>query len=104
MKIGVHGTEHIVSYVKHELRKDQEVTLFSIADVVNDRNGSPAKLPNGNTKRMFFQVTAWEELPLLDGQKVRLEFISDMTPFEMKNKAGYLQTYFSITAKVVIVQ
>lgn len=103
MKIGAKGTEFVVSFVKHELRKDQEVTLFSISDTVNDRNGSPAKLPNGNNKRIFYQVTAWEELPLLDGQKIRLEHISDMTSFEMKNKQGYLQTYFSITAKVVIV-
>lgn len=49
------------------------------------------------------QVTAWDDLPLTDGSQVRLQFITDLKVWEMKNKAGYLQTYYSITAKVEIV-
>jgi len=103
IRTGKNGTIYQVSFVKHELRRDQEVTLFSISDYIHDRNGDHAKLPNGKDKKVYMQVTAWEDLPLFDGNQVRLQYITDITVFEMKNAKGYLQTYYSITAKVEIV-
>ena len=103
LRCGKNGTVYTVSYVKHELRSDQEVTIFSIKDFAYDRDGNIAKLANGKDKAIFMQVTAWDDLPLTDGSQVRLQFITDLKVWEMKNKAGYLQTYYSITAKVDIV-
>jgi len=107
IRCGAKGTVYKVSYVKHELRQDQDVTLFSIKECIHNRDGSVAKIKAKDgqlvDKNIFMQVTAWEDLPLTDGQEVRLQFITDLKVWEMKNKNGYMQTYYSITAKVVIV-
>jgi len=97
-----------VSFVKHELRKDVEATLFSIHDKVVDRNGKPItykdKTGEVREKLYYLLVTVWEDIPLFDGDQVRLLSYSDLSVFQMTNKAGYTNTYYSISATVEIVK
>ena len=104
LKCGEKGTIYTVSFVKHELRRDQEVTIFSISDHIHDKKGNIAKLADGNDKFRYVQVTVWEDLPIVNGSKIRILYLTAETVFEMKNAKHYLQTYYSITAKVEIVK
>lgn len=104
IRCGEKGTVYQVSYVKHELRRDQDVTIFSISDHIHDRSGNFLKLPDGKDKFRYIQVTVWEDLQIVDGSKIRILYITSEKVFEMKSAKGYPQTYYSITAKVEVVK
>jgi len=108
IKAGENAPLFTVSFVKHELRKDIEVTLFSIHDKVVDKNGKPItykdKAGEIRDKLYYMLVTVWEDIPLFDSNQIRLLSYNDLCVFQMTNKAGYTNTYYSMSAIVEIVK
>ena len=89
-----------VSFVKHDLRADKNVTLFSIKDYY--------KGLDGNQQAYFIQCTAWEDLPLQEcqkslGEKVRIMYLNQFDLFERNDKEGKPKMFYSMSVKAEVI-
>ena len=101
---GYNGSVFTVTYVRHELRKDVECTLFSIGIPVTDATtGSVTLLSTGRPLVQYLQVTVWKNLDLKAGMRVKFLTVNNFKPFIKINKHGKKQIFFSLSAEVEIV-
>lgn len=68
IKTGKQGTILTVYNVHHELAKDQEVMNFTVFDTYTDINGKQ--------ERVYYKIKSWEDVPLVEGQQIRIAYIT----------------------------
>lgn len=78
IKSGKGARTYKATYVKHDLAGDVEVTRFSIADTYKDYTGKICYA--------YVRVTVWENIPLVDGDEIRLIGYYDFTIAEKAKK------------------
>lgn len=96
IKAGLKGDAYTPSFIEHKLVNAKEITRFSIYDTYEDIDGS--------TKRLYYRVTSWENLPFQEGDRVRLVYINDMSVKPAKDKAGIVQMTHFLSCKCEIVR
>ena len=99
IKGGKNARTYKVTYVQHDLCGDVEVTRFSIGDQYDTYDGH---------KRMaYVRVTVWDNLPIVDGDEIRLLYYYDFSINEKakKNPGGTVVgiPIYSMSAKVEVV-
>jgi hypothetical protein len=97
IKSGKNARPYRVSYVEHDLAKDIEITRFSIGDSYT--------APDKMKRWVFIRVTVWENLPIVNGDLVRILYYYDFTIAEklrrMPDKSVHGVVIYSMAAKVV---